>query len=80
MVTRPADRDEPVLRVVRGDATPEEIAALVAVLLARPAGAEAPGPARSVNNSWSDRSTPAPAPAVARPRRLAQIWFSRLAR
>ena len=53
--TRPGD-DRPLLRVVRGDATPEEIAALVAVLLARPAGTGAPGPARSVNNSWSDRS------------------------
>jgi Acyl-CoA carboxylase epsilon subunit len=50
-------RQEPLLRVVRGDATPEETAALVAVLLAaRPAGAEAPGPARSAQNAWSDRS------------------------
>jgi len=42
--------------VVRGDATPEEIAALAVVLLARAAETEAPGPARSVNNAWSDRS------------------------
>jgi hypothetical protein len=54
-MTRPGD-DRPLLRVVRGDATPEEVAALVAVLLARAAEAEAPGPARSVNNDWSDRS------------------------
>ena len=47
---------QPLLRVVRGDATPEEIAALVAVLLARSADAEAPGPARSVSDAWSDRS------------------------
>ncbi len=60
MVTRPADHDQPpsqpLLRVVRGDATPEEIAALVAVLLARPADAGAPGPDRSVPGFWSDRA------------------------
>ena len=46
---------EPLLRVVRGDASPQEIAALIAVLLAaRPADADvAPEPARS---AWSDRS------------------------
>ena len=59
-MTRPGDREElsgpPLLRVVRGDATPEEIAALVAVLLARSADGEAPGLARSVKNAWSDRS------------------------
>ena len=50
-------RGEPLLRVVRGDATPEEIAALVAVLLTRAAEAEAPGPARSAPvNAWSDRA------------------------
>jgi hypothetical protein len=47
---------QPLLRVVRGDATAEEIAALVAVLVTRAAGEEAPSPARSVRNSWSDRS------------------------
>jgi Acyl-CoA carboxylase epsilon subunit len=59
-MTRPADDDEPpgrpLLRVVRGDATPEEIAALVAVLLARPAADAAPGPDRSVPGFWSDRA------------------------
>jgi hypothetical protein len=55
-MTRPAGDARPLLRVVRGDAAPEEIAALLAVLLARPAGGEAPGPARSAQNSWSDRS------------------------
>ena len=59
-MTRPGDRAEPsgapVLRVVCGDATPEEIAALVAVLLARSADPEAPGPVRSAKNAWSDRS------------------------
>jgi acyl-CoA carboxylase epsilon subunit len=46
---------EPALRVVRGDATAEEIAALVAVLLSHPADDEAPPvPARS---AWADRSS-----------------------
>jgi len=40
--------------VVRGDATPEEIAAVLAVLLSRP-GAEAPPP-RQAPSAWSDRS------------------------
>jgi Acyl-CoA carboxylase epsilon subunit len=59
-VTVPADDGSPavVLRVIRGDATPEEIAALVAVVLR--AGAEAPGAAGSGEPSrrsaWSDRS------------------------
>jgi hypothetical protein len=55
-----ADDDQPpsrpLLRVVRGDATPEEIAALVAVLVGRSAGDEAPGPPRSVHGFWSDRA------------------------
>ena len=59
-MTRSADDDQPpgqpLFRVVRGDATAEEIAALVAVLLTRSADTEAPGPARSVINAWSDRS------------------------
>jgi hypothetical protein len=59
-MTRTPDDDQPpgrpLLRVVRGDATPEEIAALVAVLLARSADAGAPGPVRSVPGFWSDRS------------------------
>ncbi|MGD0244088.1 MAG: acyl-CoA carboxylase subunit epsilon [Streptosporangiaceae bacterium] len=58
-MTRTADDDQPgrpFLRVVRGDATPEEIAALVAVLAARNGDDNAPGPARSVKNTWSDRS------------------------
>jgi hypothetical protein len=46
--------ERPVLRVVRGDATPEEIAAVVAVLLSRPALAE-PGPRRAPS-AWVDRS------------------------
>jgi hypothetical protein len=47
--------DRPFLQVVRGDATPEEIAAIVAVIAARAAGAPpaAPAPRRS---TWADRS------------------------
>jgi acyl-CoA carboxylase epsilon subunit len=59
-VTRSADGDqpprEPLLRVVRGDATPEEIAALAAVLVTRSADSEACGPARSAPGFWSDRA------------------------
>jgi hypothetical protein len=69
MMPLSAGDDQPILRVVRGDATPEEIAALVAVLLARSADAEASGPARSVTGSWSDRSgqlgrPPSPGPGA----------------
>jgi hypothetical protein len=49
-----ADR-RPVLRVLRGNATPEEIAALVAVLLSRPALDEPPPP-RPAPSAWADRS------------------------
>jgi len=60
-MTRAPDDDQPpgpplLLRVVRGDPTADEIAALVAVLVTRSAGAEAPGQARSVPGSWADRS------------------------
>jgi hypothetical protein len=77
-MTRPAGDQptrEPLLRVVRGDATPEEIAALVAVLVTRAADTEAPSPPRSVQNSWSDRSRQlrrplSPAPGAWRRSRL----------
>jgi hypothetical protein len=42
--------ETPFLRVVRGEPTPEELAALVAVLAARPAAAEPP----PVRSAWSD--------------------------
>jgi acyl-CoA carboxylase epsilon subunit len=49
---------EPALRVVRRDATPEEIAALVTVLMARSgsAGSAARRPGRTARGAWSDRS------------------------
>jgi hypothetical protein len=51
------DADRPVLRVVRGDATPEEIAAVVAVLLLRPAASDSADSApRSSPSAWADRS------------------------
>ena len=59
-MARTADDDQPaarpLLRVVRGDATPEEIAALVAVLAARGGESDAPAQPRSFKNAWSDRS------------------------
>jgi hypothetical protein len=59
-MTPTADDDQPsgrpVFRVVRGDPTPEEIAALVAVLAARGGDDDAPGQPRSVKNGWPDRS------------------------
>jgi hypothetical protein len=45
----------PFLQVVRGDPTPEEIAALVAVLTARARAAAAP-PTRPARSAWSDPS------------------------
>jgi hypothetical protein len=62
MVTHSGQDDrpaaDPALRVVRGNATPEEIAALVAVLTARSGSAD--GAARVTvrlpGGAWSDRS------------------------
>jgi Acyl-CoA carboxylase epsilon subunit len=52
VVTAP---ERPVLRVVRGDATLEEVAAVVAVLLSRSAG-DLGVPSRSAPSAWADRS------------------------
>jgi hypothetical protein len=47
-----APPDRPVFRVVRGDATPEEVAALVAVIASMSAGA---APARpQPRSTWAD--------------------------
>jgi len=73
-VTEPASTP-PTLQVVRGDATPEEIAALVTVLAAR--AAAAPRQTPTAGRGWADRAAalrrpPHPGPGVwrasARPR------------
>ena len=51
MVSAPA----PVLRVIRGDATPEEIAAVIAVVLSRSA-LHLGVPPRPTPSAWADRS------------------------
>jgi acyl-CoA carboxylase epsilon subunit len=50
-----------VLRVIRGDATPEEIAALLAVVAARARAVPEPPP--RVTASWTDRALTLRAPA-----------------
>jgi Acyl-CoA carboxylase epsilon subunit len=57
VVTDAAQADRrPVLRVVRGDATPEEIAAVVAVLLSRAAALPDSAAPRRPASAWADRS------------------------
>ncbi|MGI8328697.1 acyl-CoA carboxylase subunit epsilon [Actinomadura scrupuli] len=48
--------ERPFLQVVRGDATPEEIAALVAVLAARAAAAAPTGPPARRPSEWARRA------------------------
>jgi Acyl-CoA carboxylase epsilon subunit len=58
----PASR--PTLRVIRGDATPEEIAAILAVVSARTAQADEPA-RRALQGGWTDRTAgmrPMPSP------------------
>ena len=45
----------PALRVIRGDATPEEIAAVIAVLLARAAAVADASAAAPPPSAWADR-------------------------
>ncbi|MFC0041433.1 acyl-CoA carboxylase subunit epsilon [Actinomadura rayongensis] len=57
----------PFLQVVRGDAAPEEVAALVAVLTARARGAAGRGEEARPRSRWADparlvRGTPAARP------------------
>ena len=54
--------ETPTLRIVRGDATPEEVAALVAVLAARSGGVAGEEPA--TRSQWS---RPQPRPALPAP-------------
>jgi hypothetical protein len=46
----------PVLRVIRGDATPEEIAAVVAAVLSAAAAAASEPPSRPAPSAWAARS------------------------
>jgi len=46
----------PVLRVIRGDATPEEIAAVVAALLSAAAASDAFAASDAPPSAWADRS------------------------
>ena len=46
--------DESVLRVVKGDPTPEELAAVVAVVAARATAPASSDPARSTSSAWAD--------------------------
>lgn len=52
--SEPAEQRRPLLKLVRGDATPEEIAAIVAVLAAHAAASTAPAP-RPARSVWADR-------------------------
>ena len=45
-----------MLRVIRGDASAEEIAALVAVLMSRAADDDSPSAAQLPRSAWADRS------------------------
>ncbi|RAY12157.1 acyl-CoA carboxylase subunit epsilon [Actinomadura craniellae] len=56
---------QPFLQIVRGDPTPEEIAALVAVLTARARAAAGPPPRRT--SEWTARSRGVRAPVAAGP-------------
>ena len=79
-MSSPTPRAEPVLRVVRGDATAEEVAALVAVLAARPpaAPATAPEPVSQWARPQPRRPLPTPGPdawrAAARDARTRAAW------
>ncbi|QSR27605.1 hypothetical protein CFH99_18435 [Nocardioides aromaticivorans] len=58
--TQPEEPARPLLRIVTPDTTPEEVAAIVAVLSALGGGAPAPEPPRSewANPARQVRSTP----------------------
>ncbi len=57
--------EAPVLRVVRGDASAEELAALVAVLAARSGGVAVPEP--EPVSLWRDKAAPVRAPLMPGP-------------
>ena len=49
--------ERPVLRIVRGDPTPEEVAALTAVLAAASGGSGDPGPDTGPASVWTERES-----------------------
>jgi hypothetical protein len=57
-----AQESRPVLRVVRGDATPEELAALVAVLAAAGGAEGAADPRDASPSRWTDHAASVRAP------------------
>ena len=65
----PPPPDRPTLRLVRGDAAPEEIAALLAVLSARSGPAAQSSDPGAVRGGWADPArsltrTPRPGPGA----------------
>jgi acyl-CoA carboxylase epsilon subunit len=50
---QPQEQPAPLLRIVKGDPTPEEVAALVAVVSALAAGAAEAGAKRAPKPEWS---------------------------
>ncbi|UNZ17613.1 acyl-CoA carboxylase subunit epsilon [Streptomyces sp. 891-h] len=63
----PAAPGEQPIRVVRGNPTPEELAAALAVVRVRASAASAGEPTREAPSAWSDpaRTVPGPLPAPA---------------
>ena len=51
-----AEGSRPPLRLVRGRATPEELAAVVAVLAAAGTGSDADAPPAAPVSAWADRA------------------------
>ena len=59
-----AEGTAPVLKIVRGEPSPEELAALIAVLLSRAAAAGAEQAAPRKVSGWTDRSRYVHAPGT----------------
>ena len=76
-VSERASRDRPLLRVVRGEPSDEELAALTAVVLAVAAARSEAEPSQASRSAWTDRSalvrrTPHPGPGAWRASALAR--------
>jgi hypothetical protein len=64
-----SDEDQPLLRVVRGNPTAEELAALTAVIVSRAHALSAAGAQPPARSAWTDRSrlvrrSPCPGPGA----------------